>query len=438
MTNSKKKVLLISLDALGTVDLPVLQKQPHFARILQEGAYCTKEESIFPSLTFPAHSSIATGCKAAHHGIVNNYLFEPFSETDHWNFYATNLRRPALWDYAAEAGKKVMSLSWPVSAGANIEYSMPEMTPAKPKIWTPEMYDEQMKVLETYGTPQLAKDLMQQNPALARAWFLGEQPLLDEEMTSLVLDCLQRYPCDIMMFHVYGMDVAKHTYGVASEEAHEFLPLYDAFIEKLMQYVDEEMKQGTEVTLMITGDHSQKNVDKAVYVNHLMQDMGLCEWRDGKLQSWRALVDSGDGMAYLYVQSEENAPEIARQVADRFSQHPGVANIFWPEELEELGCDSSATLVLEAADGYGFEDHWYSGEDIDENAVAPNGYRAIHGYLPDAPGYQTMFLAYGPAVQHTEIDNMSILDITPTICNWMELPGQEMDGRVVKEIFGKD
>lgn len=114
----KKKLLLISLDALSCTDFAYIQTLPNFQRLIAEGAYCPNETSVYPSLTFPCHASIATGCVPDSHGIVNNYILNPFSKLPKWNFYASNLKRKAIWDYAAENGKRVLNMSWPVSAGA--------------------------------------------------------------------------------------------------------------------------------------------------------------------------------------------------------------------------------------------------------------------------------------------------------------------------------
>ena len=135
-----KKVILVSLDALAGSEYELIRQLPGFSKLLARGACCTQEESVYPTLTYPCHASMVTGCTPGVHGIVNNHAFHPGARIPHWNFYATRLKKPALWDYANRAGKKTLSMSWPVSAGGAIRWSMPEMTPAKPKIWNADSF----------------------------------------------------------------------------------------------------------------------------------------------------------------------------------------------------------------------------------------------------------------------------------------------------------
>ena len=85
--------------------------------------------------------------------------------------------------------------------------------------------------------------------------------------------------------------------------------------------------------------------------------MGLCKVENGKLVSWKACVDSGDGMAYVYlnhIQEGQEKAQLLARIRERFLAHPGVAAVLEPEEFIPLGCDPAAALVLEGADGYGF------------------------------------------------------------------------------------
>lgn len=96
----RKKLLLISLDALCESDFETVRNLPNFSKIIVEGAYCSHVNAVYPSLTFPCHASIATGCTPDTHRIVNNYVFDPYAEKPSWNFYASNIKCKAIWDYA--------------------------------------------------------------------------------------------------------------------------------------------------------------------------------------------------------------------------------------------------------------------------------------------------------------------------------------------------
>ena len=437
MTESKQKqVILISLDALGCTDFEDAIQLPHFRRLVEQGAYCSHELSVYPSLTFPSHASIATGCRPARHGIVSNYLLEPYSPVKLWNFYATNMNCRALWDYAADGGKTVLSMSWPVSAGANIRYSMPEMTPAKPKVWNAASFFDQLGVLRRYGTPGFAVRTLLSSPRLPKAWFFGAQPTLDQEMIAAFLRTIHKTPdFDIALLHIYGMDDAKHVHGANSIQARAYLSLYNEFIGKLFDYIEGNPQR--DITLMITGDHAQKDVRQTLYGNHLLEKLGLCRFQDGKLADYKAYFECGDGMAYIRVEPPHNTPETVAAIEEAFRQSPGVARVISPAEAARLGCDSTAALVIEAADGYGFIGAACPGG-MDNNCIGPSPDKGLHGYLPDGPDFQTMFFCYGQSVRPQEIDSMCITDITPTICQWLELPADPMDGAPLPGLFKKE
>ena len=162
----RKKLLLISLDALCESDFETVRNLPNFSKIITEGAYCPHVNAVYPSLTFPCHTSIATGCTPDTHRIVNNYVFDPYAEKPSWNFYASNIKCKAIWDYARESGKRVLSMSWPVSSGAKMTYSIPEMSPAKPRIWNAQNFMRQVNIVRRYGTPGFAVRTMLETKGL--------------------------------------------------------------------------------------------------------------------------------------------------------------------------------------------------------------------------------------------------------------------------------
>ncbi|MFT4105200.1 MAG: ectonucleotide pyrophosphatase/phosphodiesterase [Lacrimispora sp.] len=429
----RKKLILVSLDALSCTDLKYVKTLPHFSRIMEEGAYCTHVHSVYPSLTFPSHASIATGCRPSSHGIVNNYVLDPFAKIQKWNFYASNLKRRAIWDYANESGKRLMSMSWPVSAGAHMAYSMPEMSPVKPKVWNMDSFVRQMKVLCKYGTPGFAVRTLLADRALPKAWFLGKQPHLDLSMMNRFLDALNRYDFDIALLHIYGLDDAKHTDGIYSKKSRYYLRQYDKFVGQLMEYA--RQRDNEDVTLLFTGDHSQKQVSYAIHGNMVLERLGFCVYEKEKLADYRAYLDSGDGMAYIYIKGGDKEPVIAA-IKEAFAANRGVSRVMEKEDFEHLGCAKEADLVLEAKDGYYFESGYEAS--ADEEGIVESHYKGVHGYLPDGKDYQTMMFAWGEDVAPVKMETMGIIDILPSICHWLNMKTDPMDGIARKEMWKEE
>lgn len=422
----KKKVLLISLDALACTEFEYLRNLPNFSKIIKQGAYCPKLYSIYPSITFPCHASIATGCMPASHGIVNNYILSPTDKVPRWNAFAANLKCKAIWDYAKENGKKVLNMSWPVSSGADIEYSMPEMSPPGHKVWNADTFYKQLKQFEEYGTLSFATEILLSDERLPKSWTMGVQPDLDECMMKAFLNAINSYDFDIGLFHIYGMDDAKHNYGTIGNEVETYLRMYDNFVGNLLEYI-EQHKDGENITLMVTGDHSQKDVEFAIYGNMILEDHGFLEYENEALVSYRAYMDSGDGMAYIYMNAE-NKEELLVELKEIFEGYTGIEEVMLKDKFEKLGCDPKADLVLEAKDGYYFESGYEIKALKEESRIISSPYKAVHGYLPWKKDYQTMFFSFGQDVKAMEIESMGIIDILPTICQWMDIELDKIDG----------
>ena len=69
MTN---KLIVLSMDAMVTEDLEYLKNKPNFRKLFEHAASVGKVRTIYPSLTYPAHTSIITGCRPGKHGIFDN------------------------------------------------------------------------------------------------------------------------------------------------------------------------------------------------------------------------------------------------------------------------------------------------------------------------------------------------------------------------------
>ena len=72
----KPYVVLVSFDGLRADFLDRFEA-PNFQRVMRQGTRAKSLIPVFPSLTFPAHYSIATGMYADRHGIVGMNFFDP-------------------------------------------------------------------------------------------------------------------------------------------------------------------------------------------------------------------------------------------------------------------------------------------------------------------------------------------------------------------------
>jgi predicted AlkP superfamily pyrophosphatase or phosphodiesterase len=147
-----RHVILVTIDGLPPAaylepDAHGL-KVPTLRRMLAGGAASSGAESVFPSVTYPAHTSLITGAHPATHGIVTNTQFDPLDQNQAgWRWYAEDIRVPTLLDAARAAGLRSGSVAWPVTVGAPADFLVPDYWRAG--------IAEDVKLLRALSTPGL-------------------------------------------------------------------------------------------------------------------------------------------------------------------------------------------------------------------------------------------------------------------------------------------
>src|SRR2546427_4104140 len=130
-------VIMISID--GLVPDYYLEparlglRVPNLVKMKLGGAYAEGVEGIFPTVTYPAHTTMITGVRPAVHGIVQNRIFEAPTEpqTREWYWFSEALKTETLWSMAKKSGLVTANVGWPVTVGADIDYNVPEIADPK-------------------------------------------------------------------------------------------------------------------------------------------------------------------------------------------------------------------------------------------------------------------------------------------------------------------
>ena len=109
------KVIVISIDAMISDDIKEFEKLPNASKLLSsKKAIAEKIHCIYPTYTYPCHTTIMTGCYPDKHGIYHNDVFDPYSDKDEWFWYSSAIKMPTMIDAARKAGLTTASISWPV------------------------------------------------------------------------------------------------------------------------------------------------------------------------------------------------------------------------------------------------------------------------------------------------------------------------------------
>src|SRR5438552_324327 len=140
-------LVMVSLDGLrgAALDDPAANI-PTLRALAQRGARARRVRPVFPSVTWPCHTTLVTGVRPARHGVLGNIVFDRASGAvvRHEGDYTD--RRVAvetLWDRVHAAGGRVASVCWPKTRGvAAIPDNVPEFLDqalfeehASPELW---------------------------------------------------------------------------------------------------------------------------------------------------------------------------------------------------------------------------------------------------------------------------------------------------------------
>ena len=105
---------------------------PNMQQMARDGAHAEGVRGVFPTVTYPSHTTIVTGALPARHGIHYNRPFEPEGQTGEWYWFEASIQVDTLWDAVRAAGKQSAAISWPVTVGAPVDRLVPETYSLEP------------------------------------------------------------------------------------------------------------------------------------------------------------------------------------------------------------------------------------------------------------------------------------------------------------------
>lgn len=427
-----KHAVVISLDALGSADLAArLQFLPNIASLIAGGTWVKEVKGVYPSITYPSHTSIITGTYPKTHGVVNATLMQPERESPDWFWYAKHIKVPTVYDLAREAGLTTAAFLWPVTAGAKINWNIAEIFPNR--IWT-NQYTTSLRASSPLFLLQMDRKFGHLRKGI-------QQPELDNFITAAAVDTIKTKKPNLTLIHLVDMDSHRHRYGVRTQQAWDALDRLDQHVGDLIQ-ATKDAGIFDDTDFMVLGDHYQMNVSKMIHLNMLFADRGwLRATHNGRVaRNWQVLAKHTDGATYVYLKDAS----LLQQVQKMVSEVEGVKAVYDHSELVEFGADPEASLMVEAHKGYYFTDETRRPAVVEEvtNEMLKRGevdrYKGTHGYHPDNEDYTTTLILNGPDIEAGQELTLDI-DLTsegPTMAKLLGLQfNTPTDGHVIDEAF---
>jgi predicted AlkP superfamily pyrophosphatase or phosphodiesterase len=428
MAQKAKYVVMISVDGFrpdfyADKSWPA----PNMQQIKERGVAATGVRGIFPTITYPSHTTLITGVKPAKHGICYNTPFEPEGASGRWYSETSAIKAETLWDAVHKAGLISASVSWPVSVGAPVDYNIPETfslsNPGDRRAPTSEQATPKglFEEVQQYATGQLQSTDMNLR-------YLG----MNETLSRMAAYLLMQYKPNLLTVHLPCTDEAQHREGRNGADVTLAVAAADHGIGTILEAIEKAgIKDSTAV--IITGDHGFVDIHTSLAPNVWLAEKGLAG-TTANPGSWKAKFHSGGGSTFLKLK-DRNDEKTLLQVKKMLAELPeGIRKLFTVLDkpaLEKAGADPDAALALTAVQGISF-----SAAQTGPAMKAANG--GAHGYYPDFREIQTGFIAIGAGLgNQVTVPVIGLEDIAPLVARLLGIDLKNAEGIVYPGMLKK-
>ena len=430
---SKRHVVVVSVDALVYEDLETLSKLYALAPRWDKMARVDRVRSIYPTITYPCHSTMMTGVYPDRHHIVNNEA--PILGVEHclWQHFRSSVKAPSIFDAAKKAGLTTAAVFWPVTGkDPAIDYLVDEY-------WPQHGEDSVTAFRDSGSSEEVIKKIVKPN----LKYLEGKHrmhPYADAFVMGCAADMLRNFQPDLLMVHPANVDSARHASGLFTSAVTNALYDTNLWLEELFKAA-EDAGIYEDTNFFIVSDHGQIEIRRSVALNALLAEEGLLDVApDGTLKDWTAFAKSGGTSALVYLKDPAdqvawNKTKIALEKL-RDSEVCGIGEILTEAEAREryhLG--GNFAFVIETDGWTSFSTSWLKPVQKPLDNSDYRFGRATHGHEPEK-GPQPTLMAFGPDIQPgAHLDTARLVDEAPTFAHALGLTMPDTDGHCLTELF---
>ncbi len=429
-------VILISVDGLAAfnfhdpkVDIPTIRW------MAANGAYAERMESVFPSVTWPTHTTLVTGVKPGRHGVLGNAYYDRAQKKkipllpDPLFDKEEIVKVPTVYDVAHRAGFKTAGVNWPASRNAkHLDWQVPD-------VGIQEIY-------ESSSTPSLLAELkakhipIEKQAEWAKAGNLGKS-MRDWMYTRIAEHVLQTHRPNVLVIHYVTVDSFAHTHGGNSPEVRWAANDTDHRIRELIDTVkDAGLTDRT--TFIVTADHGFVDYDKNINLSVLLKQKNLMTVAGNNVVDARVTLVAQGGAAMLYIRDAADRDRLIAELVPELKAVEGIDAVIPSSEFASIGHLTPAQnphepdIFVSAAEGYSFADNPAS-----KTLINPTGNtKGTHGASASNPLIDATFVAWGAAIKPgAKLDRIRNVDVAPTMAAILGLTMENVEGRALTEIL---
>jgi len=357
----------------------------------------------------------------AEHGIYSNLSSrEPGKNLGDWFWFAKAIQVPTLWDEARAHGLTTGAVFWPVSAGAPIDWDVPE-------IWDPQsLLQVDPAYVAKYATPGLLFEaLLEIGPPQP-----GQD--LDVTRTRLAAFILKKHKPNLLLVHLCDLDDVEHQFGPNSPGAAAMLEKIDGHVGELLA-TDQAAGLADSTDVFIVSDHGFLPVGAHIKPNVLFVKAGLLTAdENGKVTGGRITTVADGGSFFIYWPQSEDLRSAVNEALKPLRDPGALWGVLDRAALKDLGSEPAAQMALEAPTGYAFSSD--AAGDLISKGKSITG---THGHLPFRRELEASFIAWGPDIKaRVDLHTIRMTEIAPTILKAMGIDAPQFGDRPpLQEIF---
>lgn len=424
-------VILISIDGLR----PEFYKDASYNMVnlrqaMAEGAYSNGVDGVFPTVTYPSHTTMITGVKPLKHGIWSNTPAEPLGVTGKWNWMYDSIKVPTVFSQAKAKGLTTASVFWPVSVGSPATYVIPEYWYLPTEKGGKKAI---AKALRENAVPKGLYEELEENATgkLNEDDYNDDYLTIDENHARMSAYLIRKYKPSFLAVHLVMVDHFEHEQGREGDKVRAAVASVDHAV-KIIREAVQKAGINDKTTFIVTGDHGFVDIHSSLAPNTLLAQAGLYDPK--KPEDWKAYFHPSGGGAMLYLRNKNDkaTKEKVLQLLKNLplNEQRGFM-IKSREELDAIGADPNAAFGVAGQQGFTI-----SGAATGNFVRAGKG--GTHGFYPDFKEIQTGFVAFGKGIRKgAVIPQMGLVDIAPLISKLLQLDMPAGDGILYEGLLGK-
>jgi predicted AlkP superfamily pyrophosphatase or phosphodiesterase len=375
---ARTKLLVISVDGMDWRYLRDADrlglKLPHIRALLKKSQVADGVTGVWPTVTWPSHTSMLTGVPPFQHGILANAGGPLDISQSYWS--ATKIKVPTLTQCAMANGRTTAAINWPVTVNANITWNLPEVYAKR------NGDSSDLASVDRYGTPGLVAEITRTYPSFAYRW------LDDRTRTLATVYLLRQKQPDLVLLHLAELDSESHEEGPFSPSANAVAERSDELIGDILKALPKDY------AVALVSDHGFEKIDHTANLKAMAAAAGV----SGEMTVAAGMVSTNDPQVAAWLRAQSGKGDVGREIPVAEVKHFAGTDVAAAFEPAPHGTFSSSGAVH-----------------------GTPGNPGAHGFWPTRPDYHSIFALSGPGIKPAKLGEIEMTSLRDRFARVLEL-----------------